>query len=227
MKRFILLPGIVVVLVVLVAACAPPPNLRDDAMLRDDSLITNTPCTAPCWNGITPGETLWSDALTKLEDDPALDDPTTRNDDQSSAIVAEFQRTGGSSCCQMVTLDGEKVNLVFLRFAPNMTVGQVIDAHGEPAYLVGSPFSDDQAIINLIYPDLSTVIYVFVAGATNGVLSADSEVIGALYTTPADMDTLLKTSNLNVWEGYNTYAYYDQGPFEVTPSETLTPTPSQ
>lgn len=222
-----LLPGVFVLLLV-AAACAPPPPLRDDAMLNDTSLITNEPCTAPCWNGITPGTTAWSDALTILEDDPNLADPTTRADEQSEAIVAEWQRVEGGSCCQMVTLDGETVNLVFLRLSPSsLTVGDLIDEHGEPAYVVGSPYSDEEAIINLVYPDLSTVIYAFVAGATNGALSASSEVIGALYITPEDMDLLLQTSNLNAWDGYETYAYYDQSEFEITPSVTLTPTATQ
>jgi hypothetical protein len=125
----------------------------------------------------------------------------------------------------MYTEDGDTVSVLFLRVAPSLTVGEVISAQGEPTYLVGSPFSDDQAVMNLIYPEKSLVVYGFVAG-TAGELSASSEIVGVLYMTPADMDLLIKTSSLQVWEGYQSYQTYDTSEFEVTPAVTLTPTPS-
>ena len=69
------------------------------------------------------------------------------------------------------------------------------------------------------------VIYAFVEGAETGELSESSEVIGALYFVEEDMDLLLQTTELHVWEGYQSYATYNEGEFEVTPSVTLTPTP--
>ena len=102
--------------------------------------------------------------------------------------------------------------------------GRIID-QGEPKYLVGSPYSDDQAVMNLIYPDKSLVVYAFVAGTT-GSLSESSEIVGVLYMTPPDMDLLIKTSSLHAWAGYKAYQDYDTSTFEVTPSVTLTPTPN-
>jgi hypothetical protein len=221
-----LLPGIVVLLL-LVSACAPPPALRDDSMLRDESLVSNEPCAAPCWNGITPGETSWRDALVVLEDDPNLSDPTTRETDDElfpAAVVGEFQRTDGSPCCQIISLDGETVSTVFLRLAPGVTVGEIIGNLGEPEYLALSPYSDDQALANLVYTERSTVIYVFLAGVETGALSEDSEVIGALYITPKDMEDLLVSSSLHVWDGYESYQFYEEGGFEITPEPTPTAT---
>ncbi len=217
------LPGILA-LVFLFAACSPPPPLRDTNLLQDTSLITTTEsCSLPCWRGITPGVTKWSDALTILEDDKTLESVNVQEDDKSKAKVAQFQQKGGTSCCQMFTQDGETVSVVFLRTAPTVTVGQLVTAQGEPTYLVGSSFSDDQAIMNLIYPEKSMVIYAFVAGAT-GALSETSEIVGVLYMTPTDMDLLIKTSNLHAWDGYKTYDAYDTSAYQVTPSVTLTPT---
>jgi hypothetical protein len=224
MKHRLILPG-VIALVLLFAACAPPPPLRDDKLLQDTSLVTNDPtCSLPCWRGITPGKTAWSDALTKLQDDTTLENVNVQNDDKSKAMVAEFQQKGGTSCCQMFTEDGTNVNVLFLRVAPTVTLGKLIEAQGEPTYLVGSPYSDDQAVMNLIYPEKSMVIYAFVAG-TSAALSASSEVVGVLYMTPSDMDLLIKTSSLHAWDGYKAYQDYDTSAFEVTPSVTLTPTP--
>jgi hypothetical protein len=225
MKHRLLLPG-VIALVLLFAACSPPPPLRDDKLLQDTSLITtDAACSSPCWRGITPGKTPWSDALSKLQDDKTLESVNVQTDDKSAALVAEFQQKGGSSCCQMFSKDGKNVNVLFLRIAPTVKLGQLIEAQGEPKYLVGSPYSDDQAVMNLIYPDKSLVVYAFVAGTT-GALSESSEIVGVLYMTPSDMDLLIKTSSLHAWAGYKAYQDYDSSAFEVTPSVTLTPTPN-
>lgn len=222
MRLRLLLPGLLA-LVLVFAACAPAPELRDEKMLQDNSVVTGEPCAAPCWRGITPGETTWSSALTILEDDPTLENISTQTDENSPAMVADWQQQGGSPCCQMFTDDGETVKIVFLRTAPGNTVGEVMDVHGEPTYVVGSPYSDDQAIMNLVYPEKRMVVYAFVPG-TSGDLSASGDIVGLLYMTQADMDLLLVTSSLHSWNGYDTYQAYDESEFEVTPSVTLTPT---
>jgi hypothetical protein len=225
MRLRILLPGLLAL--VFFVACAPPPELRDPNLLQDNSLLTDEPCAAPCWRGITPGETEWNDALTIIEDDPTLTDPQTQADENSGAVIAEFQQLDTNvACCQMFSEVGQVVDIVFLRTAPTVSVGEVIEAKGEPSYLLGTPFSDDQAIMNLIYPDIPMVLYAFVEGTT-GSLSEDSPIIGILYMKPSDMELLLQTSDpgLQAWEGYQSYQYYDESELEITPSITLTPTP--
>jgi hypothetical protein len=177
-----------------------------------------------CWRGIVPGVTAWSDALTMLEDDTTLENVKTQESEDSPAKAAEFQPKGGTTCCQVFTQDGETVSVIFLRVAPQVSLGELIEAQGEPSYLVGSQYSEDQAVMNLIFPEKSLVIYAFVPGTT-GALSEDSEIVGVLYLTPSDMDLLIKTSSLHTWEGYKSYTDYDTSEFEVTPEITLTPTP--
>jgi hypothetical protein len=224
MKHRLILPGVIAALVFF-AACAPPPPLRDDALLQDTSLITtDSDCTAPCWRGITPGVTSWGDALTILEDDTTLENVNVQEDDQSSAKAADFQQKGGASCCQIISNDGEIIGVIFLRVAPTTSIGELIAAQGRPTYLVGSQYTDDQAVINLIFPEKSLVAYAFVPG-TSGALTEASEIVGILYLTPSDMDLLIKTSNLHIWDGYKSYEAYDSSEFDVTPSVTLTPTP--
>lgn len=224
MKFWLLALGLLALLVT--AACSAPPPLRDDTLLHDDSLITDQPCAAPCWNNITPGETAWNDALTLLEDDTDIENVQSQQDDDSEAIVAEFQGVGGSPCCQMFSENGRVVSLIFLRLAPEVTVGEVIDAQGEPAYAIGSEFAEDQAIINLLFPELQTVVYAFTAGV-NADLTEDSEIVGVLYMQPHDMEQLIQTSNLHAWEGFGSYQMYavTNEEYEVTPAVTIAPTP--
>ncbi|MDX2160158.1 MAG: hypothetical protein SF162_02425 [bacterium] len=210
-----------VAFVFLLSACSTP-NLRDTNLLRDQSLLTGDPCQAPCWRGITPGETAWSDALIVLEDDPTLQNVTTQEDEESASRVAEWQqRDGAPGCCQMYSEDGEIVDLLFLRVAPDMTIDGVVNVFGNPAYALSTEFSGDQAIINVVYPDVPMVLYVFVPGV-EAELTGSSEIIGVLYMTREDMDLLLATSNLHAWDGYQPYSEYGpDAPLEVTPSIIL------
>ncbi|MBI5669349.1 MAG: hypothetical protein HZC41_15200 [Chloroflexi bacterium] len=224
----LLVPGLIL-LVLFVAACAPPPVLRNDKLLNDTSLITNEPCEAPCWNGITPGETSWSEALTIVEDDARLSDPQVQNAQEGTAIGAQWSKTDGDPCCQMVSEDGQTVSFISLSFAPDMTVEQVLEAHGEPKYALGTTVTDDQAVVYLFYPEQNFIVVSFVAGA-QAELKPESEVIGALYATAKDMDLTIKTSKLHAWEGYAPFETYradaPEAEFEVTPEVTLTPTPN-
>jgi hypothetical protein len=215
----------------LLSACIPAPNLRNEKFLNDDSLLkTDETCSAPCWRGITPGETKWSDALAILEDQPDLEDPKSEQAQSigPNALAAVWQPVNGEQCCQMVSEDGETVSGIVLQLAPTMTVGELVSAQGEPQYVIGTPGTDDQAIINLFYPEHSIVVLAFVAGASSGELSESSEVIGIFYTTPDQMDLGLKLSNLYAWNGYQPFSAYApdkaDADYAITQSVTLTPT---
>lgn len=224
MKSRLLLLSLAALATLIVLSGCSAPALRDPNLLQDTSLITGEPCGAPCWRGITPGVTTWSDALTILEDDATLESINQQQDEETGARIADWQqRSGTAGCCQMYSADGEIVDLVFVRVAPTMTLSELFEVHGEPTYALSTEFSGDQAIINLIYPETPMVIYAFVAG-NQGALSETSEVIGILYLTQDDMELLVSTSNLHAWTGYAPYSEYSpEAEFEVTPSITVTP----
>lgn len=218
MKLRVLL--VLLVVMVAAAACAAPPELRNPSFLKDNSLVDNEPCAAPCWRGITPGETTWRDALTILEDDATLSDVKTETNEETGEIAATFQRADGVPCCLVYTSDGDTVDQMLLQLAPDNTLGEVIENLGEPEYFSGTEVSPEQAAAALFYPDQQLVVYAFVAGVAEGIISEDSEVFAALYLNEADMQEVLQTSNLHDWLGYDTYAAYAARPFNVTPMPT-------
>lgn len=211
-----------ITLTLIAAACGPAPQIRSDKYLPDDSLFTEEPCGAPCWRGITPGETKWSDAMTKVEDDPTLENLEEQADENSTRIGAAWSAVDGELCCQMFTEDGETVSFIILQTTPDHKFGEVIDIYGEPDYLIGETLSDDQGLFSLFYTDIPMLLYVFVAGE-KGEITELSEVVGFAYATPELMQLLIDTSELHAWEGFQSYAAYMDSEFEVTPSITLTP----
>ncbi len=210
-------------------------SLRNPKFLKDTSLIhIDEACDAPCWRDIVPGKTKFEDALIILQGDTDFDNLRTQPvQDSDTAILATWQTTSGESCCQLIADDGETVSAIFFQLAPDMTVKQLIDARGEPEYVLGNRGKDDQAIINLFYPEQSMTVFAFVAGAATGTLSETSEIIGVYYTTPQSMDMSLKLSSFYGWKGYQPFSAYapeiivplgNATPdFKLTPSVTLTP----
>lgn len=219
MKLRVLL--VLLVVVVVAAACAAPPELRNPSFLNDSSLVDNTPCEAPCWRGITPGVTVWSDALTILEDDATLADVKVETNDETGERAATFQRRDGVPCCLVYTRNGDVVDQMLLQLAPDNTVAEVIGNLGEPTYFSGTEVSPEQAAAALFYPERQLVVYAFVAGVAEGEISPTSEVFAALYLSEADMQTVLNESNLHDWLGYDSYAAYNEREFDVTPIPTV------
>lgn len=213
-KLIVLVMGVLVV----AAACAPAPVLRDPDVLRDTSLVTGDPCEAPCFQGITPGETPWNVAVTLVEDNrlfsgfeqPVLED--------TSARALEFNAAATNKrCCAVFSDDGRVVTSIFALVAPQMTLGQVIERFGEPTYLTGEGIGDDQASMALVFPDVPMIVYVFAAGLQNGVLSESSEVFAHVYLTAENMRRALEASSLYAWRGYGPVALMTSGDFATTP----------
>lgn len=198
-------------------------------LLQDESLISQDPCAAPCWRGIVPGETTWRDALTVIEDDPLLENLELQQDEGQPGAVALFRGVGGQiQCCNLLTLEGEIVDIITLRPAPTMTLADVIETWGDPTYAVGEPLSDSQALAYLIYPDVPMMIAAFAEGS-NGSVRGSSEIVGVWYMTSARMDELVSASPLYLWEGYDSFQAYslEAGNFDITPVPTPTPAPAE
>jgi hypothetical protein len=206
------------------------PSLRNPKFLKDKSLIEiDNVCDAPCWHGITPGKTTWSDAFVILSGEPDFDKLQTQLlPGIPDGVGASWQPTDGESCCQIISEDGQIVSSIFLQIAPDITVKQLIDARGEPEYVLGTAGTDTQAIINLFYPEQGMIVFAFVAGAATGRLSETSEILGVYYTTPDRMDLGIKLSSLYGWKSYQPFSAYAPDAvapdFKVTQSVTLTPT---
>ena len=214
MKR-ILFCLFVAIAAIVFAACTTTVNLLDENKLHDTSLLSGEPCPAPCWNHIIPGETSYRDAKVLIEDDGRFGgfEEIESEEENDPARGFRFAPAEQQICCQIVTFDGEMVHQIVLQLAPQMTLGQALEQHGEPVYLTGDAPSEDQASMALVWPDLPMVIFAFVAGA-EGELSASSQVFMALYMTEAEMQSLIDSARLYVWEGYQPYAAYVDGDYD-------------
>lgn len=216
------LPALIILLVVVAAACSTPP-LRDDRYLNDNSLLSDTPCSTPCWLNIIPGETSMRDARIVIEDDGRFTALEEIKDEASERRLLNFQVKDGLPCCQIYsTEDGKTVETILTYLAPDqVTLGQLIEKYGEPTYGIGVEATAEEATVAMFYPDVPLVAYAFVAGLATGELTANSEVILAVYLTADGMADIIAGNDLYAWEGYQKLADWLDGNFdhraEITP----------
>jgi hypothetical protein len=217
--RFILLASL---FTLIITACAPEVRILSDKLLQDTSIVTDEPCAAPCWRGITPGETKWNDALAILEADETLTDLQVRSNADTGQIGAAWSVTNGDRCCQMFTQDSETVDLIVLSTTPDLTFGQLIEKYGEPEYIIGQSLASTQALASLYYLDVPMMIYLYAEGES-GTINDSSPVVGFAYTTPELMKLVVDTSNLYDWNGFGIFSDLVSGEFDLTATVTLTP----
>ena len=191
------------------AGCAGEVNLLDETKLQDTSLLSGEPCEAPCWNGITPGETSYRDAKLILESAGRFkigEESEAEGDEPGRAFT--FAEGENAECCQLISGDGETVSSLLLQLAPSMIFGPVFDKYGEPEYAAAGQVSDAQGFVALIYSDVPMVIYALVENPQEGALSVSSPIFSLLYLAEPEKERLLACTELHYWEGFQSFASY-------------------
>ncbi len=252
MNKRLAMPVLALLLLAMVACAPVTPNLRDDSMMHDRELVAQDPiCDVPCWHTITPGLTSWDEAI------DYLDTLIWSLEENTSGIIAELEvkdlddtdeitsiatfrpvrsRQVGALCCQLFTRTGDVVDVLIIQVAPSqrlgMKVGAFIEKYGPPAYLVGAVYErdDEQALMNMIYPDIPMVIYAYVDQGAEGELRDRSEVIGFMLMTYAEMETILSENDLHTYEGsasFNVYSTDEGAEFELRSGDPVPWSPPQ
>lgn len=213
-------------LLVLVAGCLPQPTLRSELFLDDRSLVSGEPCGAPCWRGLTPGETMWAEAVEIIQADEAFSGFEANSEE--GLFQAVWQKAGSDQFCCRFLAESEEgpLTYLFLALAPGNIVDEVLQSHGDPTYVTTFDFTDAESVVQLIYPEVPMVVSVLVGDASGSVL-ANSDVVALLYMAPEEMQLVLDTTELQGWNGYQSYQAYQSATPVVTPLYTLTPPPAE
>lgn len=195
--------------ILILAGCGGEVNLLDDSKLSDTSLLSGEPCAAPCWNGITPGETSFRDAKLIIESDTRYTIRDEQEADENSPARGFFFSEGDNpACCQILSRNGEIVNSFLLQTAPIMSYGDVYDTLGEPAYLAAEKVNDEQGYVALVHPDVPMLVYAFVDNPLTGDISVANKIIGLLYLDETEAKTMLNCAYLYVWRGFKPFSEY-------------------
>lgn len=173
-------------------------------------ILLNSPCTAPCWQGIVPGAEMEVDQLVQI---------LTWLD--SARSISQYDTAGGTeirwrwkqwpwklSGYNSIYLTSQKVNNVSLSIEFVLTIEEIVNLYGEPEAVNWGPAGTPErpyTRMNLFYP---TQGLQFVARLPlySPVLEPSTRLIASVYFSPAESVTSwvdsTKISNLRTWPGY-------------------------
>jgi hypothetical protein len=220
MKKLLLLVLLSITAVTL-TGCTPPPPLKSDKYLKDKSLISSEPCGPPCWQGITVGQTTFSDAVAKIKANPLFSSVQVQ-ENQGSPAQAAFSTALGEPCCQITANDKGVLNALLVKLSPDVTAGQMIEKYGNPEYVTGVDYSQTEVALALIFPKVGVIAWVTPGDAT-ATMKASDPVVVVMYLAPADFPKLLETATLQGWKDFLPYKTYKDATPVITPRVTVTP----
>lgn len=102
-------------------------------VLVDDSLLSDMPCAAPCWQGITPGETSRSQAMQILMDSPYIYTESVEEAGNSEVGgVTWWWSVPGRRLQPSIRWQNDIVQQITLGLTYDLTVDQVVSKFGPP-----------------------------------------------------------------------------------------------
>ncbi len=203
--RHLFLPLVVLAILILVAVGVLWMHLRGKAGGMVKGILDGRPCAPPCWQGITPGMSMDSDALVRrLRRMPGV---KTVWENGPCVMWFWYGREGYNSIC--MNRNGV-VESILLSVDFDLTVGEIIDKYGTPgavnAVYGGIP-EDPYVALNLLYPTYGMWVRAMVLPDYKPVLEPTTKVYEVLYVIPSDsleewLGPKMSELHLQPWPGY-------------------------
>jgi hypothetical protein len=126
--------------------------------LADRSLLTDSPCAAPCWQGIIPGKTSKSQAIQILRNNMYVKEDSLQEAGTSEWGGATWQwRVPGRRLQPGISWQDDTVQEITLGLTYDLTIEQVVNKFGPPEALIASKGGVPEHwywIINLYYSQI-------------------------------------------------------------------------
>ena len=174
----------------------------------DRSILTDSPCAAPCWRGITPGEPVSrEDVLQVLAKSPNIspNDIWQSSTGDGIAIRWYWKRYRKDTGWSEIFWTGRTVHHITLSVDFDLTVEDIIGKYGQPQAvhisLAGVP-EHYYIAVNMYYPERGLRFHAKVPLDYPSLLPT-TKVIGLLYTTPERLRKFMgPDQELQPWPGY-------------------------
>ena len=195
------------------------PALPADYSLR---WLKGTPCSVPCWEGITPGVTSLQDAIQLLKQNPLVRTISilTETIDGESYVLWDWinAEPGGQAY-----YDPKSSNKIIDNVRPNyvkklLKLSDVIQAFGEPEYVIATYSRGAETTAHFYELYFSYVSKGFsLESSTDGgtsmpLLSSEIYVGQPGFYVPTKDFTQLKARGVIAWQGFKDFNFYCRNP---------------
>lgn len=201
----------------------------------DRSLLTDVPCAAPCWQGITPGVTSRSQAMAVLQESPYILQDTLREagTEERGGVTWEW-RTPGRRLQPSISWRNGIVQEITLGLTYDLTVEEILNKYGPPEALsagLGGIPEHWYWIIDLYYPQRGLQFKAYtreysalfepsteVGGVLLFVPMSLEERVTAVFNDPAIASQVIDT--IRPWQGYgDLFEIYYESPLDLESGE--------
>ena len=165
----------------------------------DRSILTDEPCAAPCWYGITPGVSDLEEVRQSLATNPHVDQASIREQQGTGDMVqVDWLERGLFSGLGLLSLRNDVVERIDLRMRYKITLGQVVEKYGPPEKVAAwyARAAGTAYYIRLYYPSKGLLFLVDTRprasplGDTD-VITEDMVITDVLYFAPTSIEDLL------------------------------------
>jgi len=180
----------------------------------DRSILTDSPCAAPCWQGIVPGTSMEEEEIIGiLETLPYVDMGSVRQDSLPKGRAISWwwnhwpwRRTGYNS----VFLIGDVVHHITLSSVDfELTIEEILDKYGFPeATIYGPPLLPEEPYIwmTLFYPTRGLQFRANVYTRFEPILEPKTRIEEIVYLVPAESIESWREAHFDLplqpWPGY-------------------------
>jgi len=174
------------------------------------SVLTNLEgCVAPCWYGITPGETEFAGLVDVIRSERQFYEIEEHLDTVDAQAISWLSLSSGVGEPNFILADAEGVvEIVSILEANSLTLGEVIGVQGEPDYALAIRNDSAGAIVYGFFPAKSMLVLSFATLDTG--LTAEASVIGAQFFSETRMKELLTATAPADWTGFQGLESYYQ-----------------
>jgi hypothetical protein len=180
----------------LIGGCSCGPEL-------DTSLLTGSPCRAPCWHNIIPGTSSEEVVHEQLESSSLVRKGTVRCDsaEQEGVLLTMCAWRDQKGDFNRLYLHDGKVLRIEIELDYDLTLGEVVDEYGPPEYVYAEAGGSFEYAVFLLYPTqgLGFTSYVFAPDAAKyivsrdiGIVSKELKVEEAIYFSPTSLRELFE-----------------------------------
>jgi hypothetical protein len=161
--------ALVAVLTIILVGCNAFGPVPDD--LRDQSILTDEPCKAPCWYNLVPDESSMQEALDVLANLAFINSASIRTENTNwreamseelapaTSILANCKQPAETTCVEILVFEDR---VKYISIFPNykLTFDEVVNHTGEPDYINARPWGVEclGCVMQLIWLRPSTEI---------------------------------------------------------------------
>ena len=173
--------------------------------IGDGGLLTKEPCGPPCFLGVVPDVTTYTEAIQILTDYQYLDSCEERDNTEEGGV----QWIGCSTTFDF-DFDQDKSHVIFVGFDPQqeITVQDVIDEFGEPTYLnlivMGYEKPTQETSIRMYYSDLRMAIWLEDQTGVSYKLEPTTKIDDVRYYGAENQNSIYWPLRQD-WQGYIEY----------------------